>query len=66
MEHRLVLAVFTKECDILAKIHIFEMISDKTAVATLDALAKFIKDVILRFHKLQKLAHPLPQMVMTT
>jgi hypothetical protein len=33
--------VFAKESYIFAEIHIFEMIGDKTAVATLDALAEF-------------------------
>ena len=42
MKHRLVFAVFTKESDVFAKIHIFEVIRDKTAVATLDAFPKFL------------------------
>ena len=41
MEHRLVLAVFAKESNVLAQIHIFEVIRDKTSVAALNALAKF-------------------------
>ena len=40
MEHRLVLTVLAKERDILAEIHVLEMISNKTAVAALDALAE--------------------------
>lgn len=42
VEHRLVLAVFAKERDILAEVHVFEVIGDKAAVATLDALAEFL------------------------
>lgn len=40
MEHRLVLAVFAKEGDIFAEIHILEMVSDKAAIAALDAFAE--------------------------
>lgn len=50
MEHRLVLAVITKECDIFTEIHILEVICDKTAVATLDAFTKFFKNVLFVFH----------------
>ena len=42
MEHRLVLTVLAKECDVFAEIHVFEMIRDKTAVATLDAFAELL------------------------
>ena len=44
MEHRLVFTVVTKEGDVLAEIHILEMIGNKTSVATLDAFAKIIKE----------------------
>ena len=40
MEHRLVLAVLAKECNVFAEIHIFKVIGDKTAVAALDAFAE--------------------------
>ena len=43
--------MLAKECDILAKIHIFEVISNKTAVAALDALAEFFYNVLIIFHK---------------
>ena len=42
VEHRLVLAVLTKECHVLAEVHILEVIRDKTSVAALDALAEFL------------------------
>ncbi len=42
VEHRLVFAVLAKKRDILAEIHILEMVCDKTAIATLDAFAEFI------------------------
>ena len=41
VEHRLVLAVLTKERDVLAKVHILEVIRNKAAVAPLNALAEF-------------------------
>jgi len=50
MEHSLVLAVFAKEGYVFAEIHILEVISDKTAVATLDAFAKFFENVLFGFH----------------
>ncbi len=42
MEHRLVLTIVAEERDILAEVHVLEMICDKAAVATLDAFAKFL------------------------
>jgi hypothetical protein len=42
VEHRLVLAVLAKESDIFAKVHILEVIRDKTSVAALNALSEFI------------------------
>ena len=50
MEHRLVLTVFAKECDVLAEVHVLKVIGDKAAVAALDALAKLSDRV--RFHYL--------------
>lgn len=45
MEHRLVFTMFAEERDVFAEVHVFEMIGDKTAVATLDAFAKFLQDL---------------------
>jgi hypothetical protein len=42
VEHVFVLAVFAKERHVLAKIHVFEMVGDKAAVAALNALAEFL------------------------
>lgn len=44
VEHRIVLAVFAEESDILAEIHILQMIGDETAVTTLYAFAKFLQN----------------------
>ena len=44
MEHRLVLAVIAEKRDVLAEIHILEMIGDKASVTTLYALAEFLLD----------------------
>lgn len=46
MEHSLVLTVLAEECDVLAEVHVFQMIGDKTAVAALDALAEFVENVL--------------------
>lgn len=51
VKHRLVLAVLAKERRILAEIHVFEMICDKAAVTSLNALAKFIEDLICHFEE---------------
>lgn len=48
MKHRLVLTIIAKERYIFAEVHILEMIGDKTAVATLDALAKIFDSVVFR------------------
>ena len=40
MEHRVVFAVLAKECDVLTEVHVLEVIGNKTAIATLYALAK--------------------------
>ena len=50
MEHRFVPTMFAKECDILAEIHILEVIRDKTAVTTLYALAEFLDNVGVGSH----------------
>ena len=50
MEHRLVLAVLAKECDVLAEVHVLEMIRDKAAVATLNAFAEFFENVSFVCH----------------
>ncbi len=42
--------MFAKERDVLAEVHVFEMIGDKAAVATLDAFAEFVENVIFCFH----------------
>ena len=44
MEHRLVFAVLAKEGDVLAEVHVFEVIGDKTPVATLDAFAECLQN----------------------
>jgi hypothetical protein len=41
VKHVLALAVFTEERHVFAEVHILEVISDKTSVAALDALAEF-------------------------
>jgi len=46
VKHRVVLAMFAKERHILAEIHILEVIGDKTAVTALNALAKFIQNLV--------------------
>jgi len=45
MEHRLVFAVFAEKRDIVAEIHILQMIGDKTPVAALDAFAKLCQNL---------------------
>ena len=40
MEHRIILAVFAKEGHVLAQVHILQMISNKTPIATLNAFTK--------------------------
>ena len=52
VKHRLVFAVLAKIADIFAEPHIFQMIRNKTAVATLHSLAVFLLDFIalVRFH----------------
>ncbi len=54
VEHRLVLAVLAKECDVFAEVHVLEVICNKTTVAALYALAEIVQDVFLMmiFHKL--------------
>ncbi len=50
VKHRVVFAVFAKEGDVLAEVHILEVISDKAAVATLNSLAKMFDGVVLGRH----------------
>src|SRR5690606_5335833 len=47
VEHRVVLAMFTKERRVLAQIHILQMIGDKAAVAALNTLAE-LRDQFVR------------------
>jgi hypothetical protein len=55
MEHRLVFAVVAKERDVFAEIHVFEVIGDKTSVATLYAFAELLHYVLVRVHFPKKL-----------
>ena len=41
MEHRVVLAVFAEERDVLAEVHILKVVRDEAPVAPLDAFPKF-------------------------
>jgi hypothetical protein len=41
VKHRLVFAVLAEKGHVLAEIHVLEMVSDKAAIATLNALAEF-------------------------
>ena len=50
MEHRLVFAVVAEERDIFAEIHVFKVIRDKAAVATLDAFAELLPYVLFGSH----------------
>jgi hypothetical protein len=43
MKHRFVLTVLTKECYIIAKIHILKMIRDEASVTSLYAFAEFVQ-----------------------
>ena len=47
VKHGVVLTVLTKERDVLAKVHILEVIRNKAAVAPLNALAEFGESVRL-------------------
>lgn len=49
MKHRLVFAVIAKKRNVFAEIHIFQMIRDKTAVATLNAFAELIQNFLAIF-----------------
>lgn len=61
VEHRLVFAVVAEKRHVLAKIHILKVISNKTAIATLNALAKFEQNFVVcnSFHN-QKLNFTTP------
>lgn len=50
MEHRFVFAVFTKEGNVLAQIHILEAIRHEASITTLDALAKLFEYLVVRLH----------------
>jgi hypothetical protein len=50
VKHVVVLAVFTKERDVLAEVHVLKVIGDKTSVAALYAFTKFGEDLFLVFH----------------
>lgn len=54
VEHRVVLAVFAEESYVFAEVHIFEVIGNKAAVATLNAFAKFVQNFVFAVivHKL--------------
>lgn len=43
VKHRIVLTVIAKERDVLAEVHILQVISDKTAVTTLNTLTELIQ-----------------------
>jgi hypothetical protein len=45
VEHRIVFAVFAKERDVFAEIHILEMIGDKAAVAPLYPLTEYLQNL---------------------
>ncbi len=47
VEHRFVLTMLAKERDILAEIHILEMVRDKTPITPLYPLAKLLQDFII-------------------
>lgn len=53
VEHRLVLAVFAEKRGVFTKVHIFQMVSDKAAIAPLNALAEFADNIVrfVRSHK---------------
>ena len=42
VKHRIVFAVVAEKGYVLAEIHVLKMISDKTAIASLDPLTKFL------------------------
>ena len=50
VEHCIVLAVLAEERNILAEIHVLEVISDKAAIAALNALAEGQYGIISRTH----------------
>ena len=56
VKHALVLAVFAEERDILAEIHVLEVICDKAAIATLDALAEFCEEFLIVGHHVLAIA----------
>lgn len=49
VKHRLVFAVLAEERDVLAEIHVLQIIRNITAVAALHALAEFLDDFLVRF-----------------
>lgn len=50
MKHSIVLAVLAVKCDVLAEIHILEVIGDKTAVTSLYPLAECFEYVCVLRH----------------
>lgn len=50
MEHRVVVTMFAKERNVLAQIHILQVIGDEAAVTALNALAEFGDDLRRIFH----------------
>ena len=53
VKHRIIPAVLTKEGDVLAEEHVFQVIRNKTPVASLYTLSKLLQDLagIFRLHK---------------
>ena len=49
MKHRLVLTMLAKKRDVLAEIHIFQIIRNVTTVAALHALAEFLDNFFVTF-----------------
>jgi hypothetical protein len=47
MEHRIVLAVVAKECYVFAEIHVFQMVSDEAAVASLHPFAELLQNYFI-------------------
>lgn len=50
MEHRLIVAVFAEKGNVLAEIHVLQVIGDKTAIAALHALAEIFDGYLMVLH----------------
>ena len=50
VKHGLVLTVLAKEGHVFAEIHVLEVVSNKAAIAALDALAEFVEDLLVVGH----------------